>query len=471
MSSKTVAFVGPPNQRATGINDRRYVNVLFENIPNPATRTQEVYCLKRPGLANDTQPTGASTGRGIYQWRGTTYSVAGNLLTGGSATTFALDTSSGRCWFVETPATASEQLLIMSDGEDNYNITSTNVVAQIDENDSANYPTGNLGPIYYLDGYLIQARANGQIWNSRLNSFTSWAASSFLSASFHGDALEAIHLQKDQMIAFGRNSIETFFNNGNPLGSPLLRIDQNVLDFGIASRNSLAWSGSVAFFVGENAARGDGGRSVWRLQAGSIAEVSNATVNRFLAAEGLSISSCSAWVERVAGQLLYVLNLRAANRSFAYNPENNSWPEWEAAGGGRFNGVAATSINGTVYVQDESNGRIYILRPSTFRDSGSDFTVIIQTERLNYGVDDVKAQSKLTVIADNTLGNLNVSHSDDDFSTFSEPRSIDLSLSPKQLTRLGSFRERAYRFTYADNSSFRAQAFRIEYRHGMTDGI
>lgn len=464
MREQTLPFYGPPNQRGTGTGDERYVNVLFEQVVTPNLNEQKMYVVKRPGLANSTQPpAGAATGRGIYAWQGRIYSVFANKIYSGTTDLgVTLAASSGRVWFEETPPGAGTQLLIMSDGADNYNITTGDVITQIDENDDPDYPASNLGPIYYLDGYLFQAQSDGDIWNTDLNSATAWSATSFLRANRRGDDLEAIHLQKDQIIAFGKNSIEFYFNNGNPTGSPLLRLDKNSLDFGIATKNSLAWSGSVALFVGENSARGDGGRSVWMIaNLGGIKEVSTPVINRFLAAEGSSISSCTAWMERVAGQLVYVLNLSSANRTFVFSLDTGIWNEWEiAAGGAKFNGIAATSLNGTLYIQDATNGRIYTMLPTTYRDSGTDFTETLQTEKKDFGTGNRKFESALSIVGDTTTGNLGVATSDDDYTTFSTARNIDMSLDDKKLTRMGSFKRRAYRYTFTSNAPLRLQASR-----------
>jgi hypothetical protein len=461
MAVATSYFVGVPTQRATGTGDERYVNVLIETLADKISKKLHVYTIKRPGLSNSTQPpAGNATGRGVYAWgaTGKIYSCFANkLYSGVTDLGVTLAASTGRVWFAETPETDSSQVLIVSDGTDNYNITTSDVCTQIDETDDAHYPTPNLGPIAYLDGYLFQGQSDGQLWNTDLSSVTSWAANSFTSSSEHGDALEALHIQKDQIILFGKTTICFYFNNGNPTGSPLLNVHQNALDMGLATRNSLAWGGNVCAFVAESASWGDGARSVWTISAlGNAKEISTTVINRFLAAEGSSMSSCTAWMERVAGQLVYVLNLSSANRTFVYNFENETWTEWEiAAGGAKFNGIAATSLNGSVYVQDASNGRIYTFPVSAYQDSGANFTVTVQTNNDDRGSHNRKFEHQLDVHADNTTGNLSVSYTDDDYSSFSTARTIDLAQNKKRLNRLGSFYRRAYKYTYADNYPLR----------------
>jgi hypothetical protein len=470
--SKPIPFIGSPGQRGTGTTDQRYVNVLFEVDKNPSPTQYPVNCVKRPGLSNSTQPpAGAAAGRGLYAWSGSgkIYSVFANkIYSGVTDLGVTLAGSTGRCWFLERHVDTGTRQLIVSDGADNYNITTADAITQIDQTDDGDYPQSNLGCIVDVDGYIIQAQSNGKIWNTDLNSAVAWTATSFLTADTYGSDLEAIHRQKDQIIAFTKNRVEFFFNNGNPTGSPLLRIDQNTLGFGIAHKNSLAFSGETLCFVAENSADGDGGRCVYIVQSlGKVREISTPVLNRILAAEGTTISTCSAWMERVAGQLIYVLNLDASERTFVYSVDNDLWCEWEdAAGGSKFNGIAATSLNGVTYVQDAANGRIYTMSATTYQDSGVTFSVTKQTPRSNFGSPKRKFEPALDLIADITTGTCSVAVSDNDFSSFTTLGTIDMTLPVKRLTRLGSFYSRSHKFTYTQNAAYRAQAFVPEVKEG-----
>ena len=455
MAERVIPFVGSPTSRAADNTDQRYVNVYFDVSRNDALKEQTIYCIKRPGISSIASQ-GVSTGRGIYNWLGTTYAVGGNSLNVSTFSSVPLNTSSGRVWWAETHVDTGIRQLIMSDGQDNYQITSSNVIHQVDQADDGDYPVSNLGPAIFMDGYLFQAQSNGRIWNSVLNNVSSWTATAFLTADTHGGDLEAIYIQKDQIVGLTKNRCEFYFNNGNPSGSPLLRIDQNTIYVGLASRESLAWFGEVGCFVGENA---DGGRAVYRLGSLKLQDISTPSINRFLIAEGPSISSCTAWMAPINGQVIYCLNLQVANKSFSYGVETGFWSEWRDTGASRFNCVSATYGDGITYLQDTSSGQIYTVSSNTYTDKASTYSVYVQTNKSSFGTSKRKVESAVSLIGDQTTGNVDVYVSDDDFATSTYAGVIDMSLQRKRVTRLGSFYERSHGFEYRGISSFRVQAY------------
>lgn len=73
-----------------------------------------------------------------------------------------------------------------------------------------------------LDGYLFQGTTNNRIYNSDLNTPTSWQALSFLSVSDVPGGLRWLGRLRNYLIAFKQNSVEFFEDVGNPQpGSPL----------------------------------------------------------------------------------------------------------------------------------------------------------------------------------------------------------------------------------------------------------
>jgi len=465
-----IPLAGMILNRATGTLDQRYVNVIFEKYKNPMTGGESIYCLKRPGLENFSQPpAGAATGRGLYYWEGSgkLYSVFGDKIYSNTTDLgVTLAGSSGRVWFAETGPTSSTRLLVVSDGTDNYNIETNDTITQIDETDDAQYPTPNVGSIVFLDTYLFQAQEDGELWNSDSDVFTSWLGTAVEDVDDYADELRAIARQKDQILAFGKYSLEFYYNNSHPTGSPLLRINQNSMGIGMAHSHSLAQSGEIIMWVAEAPANGEGTRSVWMIQGLQGTRVSPPAIERLITAEGTSISGCSAWMERVQGHTLYVLNLSSANRTLVYDVSMNMWGEWSNTSTAKFPGMAATSQNGIIYIQDATNGRVYKLNPTIYQDSGSNFTVTIQTDNYDFGTPFHKFQEGFWLVGDNTTGTINVSEADDDYITFNSARTIDMTTTRKFLGEGGAFFQRAFKLEYTQNAALRLQKLVLKLKVG-----
>lgn len=447
-------FVGVPLNRSTATKDQRYINWIFEVATNPVSQQSKAYLIKRPGLTAFSQPPlGAAAGRGVYAWNGKIYSVFGNVLYSNTTAIQTISNSTGRVGFTETPSTfGGGQLLIVNCGTNTYTVSTSDVVTEITDID---YPDTNLGFVEYFDGYIFVAKSNGEIWNSNVDSALNWAATSFLSSEMFADELEAIARQKDQIIAFGKTAVEFYFDNANATGSPLLRIEQNAAQIGMATKNSFARIDDVIIWVSRSP---QGLYSVWRIDGLSkLHRISTPMIEKLLNGEESAISSCSATMVKVAGHTLYILNLATTNRTLVFDAELSMWCEWADTANNKFNCLSATELNGTLYLQDASNGRIYTMSPTVFQDNSINFTCTIQTDKIDFDTLYRKTQPRLELYGDTTTGSVAVSYSDDDYTTFSTPRNIDMSLSRKVLRRLGSFRRRAYKYTYTDNFALRLE--------------
>jgi hypothetical protein len=456
--------------RDTTTKGQRYVNVLMEKSKNPLNQVEKVYVMKRSGLANHTQPSGgAAAGRGLYYWKANDkiYSVFGTKIWADTTDLgVTLDASSGRCWFAETSEVGfgGGRRLLVSDGTKLYAIQTNNTVTTISTSSDADFPTSNLGCVIFHDNYVFLPQSDGQIWSSDLDSTTAWTSTSFIVPQMYGDGLVAMIRQKDQIIGLGELTTEFFFNSGATPGSPLQRVEQNIQETGCAHGNSIGQIENSVCYVAKTLS----GLSVWCIQGLSkIRKISTEAIERILEAEGTSISTCSAMMLRERGHLLYILNLDGAEKSLVYDVDEDYWQEWSDTAGNKFNCVSATEKNGVTYLQDAANGRIYTLSPTTYQDSGTNFTVTIQTEKIDFDTNARKFYSKIQIIGDDSTGDLSVSYSDDDFANYSTARTIAMSLVRKALTQLGLSRRRSWKLTYTDNSALRLEAIDVTFALGL----
>ena len=108
-------------------------------------------------------------------------------------------------------------------------------------------------------------------------------------------------------------------------------------------------------------------------------------------------------------------------------------------------------------VQHETDGKLYQIDQSLLSDNG---VYINSKTRVAHpsNNDNWKFYHGVRVIADTVSANAFLRYTDDDFSTYSDYRKIDLSLAKKELKRLDSSKHRAFEFRITDNVAFRAKA-------------
>jgi hypothetical protein len=399
----------------------------------------------------------------VYSWNGKIYSVAGTKIYSNSTDLgVTLSTSTGICQFAESRPSAATQYLSINDGEKLYQITTGDVVTTVTA-----IPTPNTRDLIYFDGYLFTMKTDGTIWNCALDDPSTWAGDAFVTAIMQNGVGIGLARQNNYLQIFSDKGMQTFFDNANATGSPLLNIEQGMLTIGCASNNSIRFDESDVTWVGKSQT---GGYAVWNLNGISNArEISDPTIERLLNAEGSSISTCRAKMIRTNGHRLYILDLMSANRTLVYDFELNIWYEWQGAGVSTRWPIADTyEFNGDLIAQDESNGWIYTVSPTTYQDNGTSFTTLVRTGRVDFDTKMVKYPRRFYVIGDQqaTTTPISVQYSDDDFQTLSTARTIDLVDYNPFVVLTGGFKQRSWQFSYTGANPLRVEAFEMTYRLG-----
>lgn len=522
---KTTRFplMGSMNQRNyLGLKDQRYINCFPESIKNPIDSKVRIYIIKRPGLVIQQTVTPA-VARGTFYWNNKIYSVWGNQLYSGTTAIKTLNTSTGNCGFVSV--TADVVKLFFCDGTDGYIVTQADVVTQV----NVVYPTyiashayvlgdrvvptstntlfyevttaGTTGvePVWptaigdtistgtvtftaqgfyggfpsphvptpvYMDGYVALPIANGDdIYNSGINMPDSWASSDFISAEMYPDITQGLVRQNNQMVAFGAGSIEYFFDAANASGSPFARNDGAAQHMGTPNMATVTAHEKNIYFVSQAEI---GGRAVWEIDAFKPTKISLEWVDQLLDAEGTNISAAMSYMVRTNGHQFYVLNL--TSRTIVYDVEEKMWHEWSSNSAGvdaLFMCNYGADGPGHAYLQHATNGNIYKFDSSVYQDNGVAILMTAITSLIDLDNNNRKTCSIFTLICDHTdvSSLVNISYSDDDYKTWSTPRTMDLIQRPFG-TRWGKFRRRAWKVQYTDNLPFRAESYEIETNMG-----
>ena len=203
-----------------------------------------------------------------------------------------------------------------------------------------------------------------------------------------------------------------------------------------------------------------GGHSVWRIDGTQAKEISTEYIEKFLDRE----TTIDGFGIRINGHMLFVINLATSNRTFVYDLEEGLWTEWQYDGGVfPFNNFC--DANGTFILQHKTNGKLYEIDPEVFSDFDADITVEVVLAKQDFETDSFKFFTQTTIIGDSTAAPVNLSWSDDDYTTWSSDKPLTLGVRP-YFMRSGCARRRAWRLEYTDNSRLRLEALEVTYTVG-----
>jgi hypothetical protein len=479
MPTVRIPLVGSPNNRSSvTTQDQRFVNCFPEVIKNEVTENQRIYLLKRFGTSQFVRPSGGTAeGRGIYYWNSKFWIALGNTLyrtdSDGTNVTAAktLGNSTGVVGFTEAKMT--NDYLIVYDGVKGFYINTTNTVTEITD---PQFPTPHLPTPVFMDGYLFaQKTAGGSIYNSDVSDPSAWSGS-FITPDNYPDAAVGIARQNNQIAAFGKYSVEFYYNDGTT-GTPLAVNSQAVIQFGCASMASVAQQEGLLAFVAQSQT---GGKYVVAIDGFEPHNISNAAIERILEAQGDDIVDSWGYFIRIQGHFFYVLNLPETSRTLVYDFGTKMWHEWDFtvdSSSYTFFPMAATTeasdtaaANAGVYFLHQANGWVYKANTSLYQDAGQSLRVTIQTGRFDGDTAMTKFMSRLSYIGDyqSSTSNISVQYTDDDYQNWKPSVARTLATNGRgYLYRLGNFRRRAFKLTHVANTALRAEALEMEIEKGV----
>lgn len=477
--TKRFPLVGMPQQRSgtASSKDQRFLNCFTEQILSRVTEAKKYYLKKRDGLKRVNSPA-AGVARGciyedttnqMYFVVGTTlYAYNGVSLT--SIQTGIADSPNAVGFTIHLTTSVSVILLTGSTGWVINPVANT--ATQITD---ADFPTPHLPFPVSMDGYLFVAKAaTADVYNSDLDNALAWTPGNFITAEMYPDNIVCLTKNNNYVVVVGSGSVEFFYDLGNATGSPLQRNESAVQQFGTPAPLTVVQTEKEVMMVGTTQ---NGGRSVWVIDGFKPEEVSTEAVINSLNDEGDQLSLANAYCIRSSGHKFYVLRLASSGRTWVYDFESKLWSEWSSTDGsgnqvvfvGKF---ACDSNKGFPYMLgNESNAAIYLLDDQTYQDDGRSIKTQVTTLKLDFDNMNRKDMSRASVYGDWPLSgdsSLTLEWTDDDYRTWSNPRTIQLSTYLPVTRRLGKFRRRAFRLTHTDNTPMRLEGMEVNINNGAS---
>ena len=204
--------------------------------------------------------------------------------------------------------------------------TDTNVLTQVSDGD---YPSTTARGVVYLDGFFFVMDTDGNIFNSAEEDATSWGASDFIAAQFEPDGGVALAKYGLYIVAFGEYTSEYFWNAGNATGSPLLPVQQGVMNVGCADGDTVGVIDSQLIWVAQSKGQGQSiaaGRFVAQAQGNSYTKISTPAIDRILDADDFEDVDSTTF--KVGGHSYYHLRLGSSNMSLVYDLAQQQWYVW-----------------------------------------------------------------------------------------------------------------------------------------------
>jgi hypothetical protein len=241
----------------------------------------------------------------------------------------------------------------------------------------------------YLDGYFVFNEPNSQrVWVTSLLDGLSVDPLDFASAEGSPDGLVSLIIDHREAWLFGTNSVEVWYNSGDP-DFPLTRIQGAYNEIGCIAPYSVAKMDNSVFWLGADA-RGQG--IVYRANGYQGIRVSTHAVEFAIQGYG-DLTDAVGYTYQQDGHTFYVLNFTNADTTWVFDAATGAWHERAGFRNGDFKrhrGNNHARFNGVPIVGDYQNGKLYEFDLDVYADDGQTQKWLRRWRALPTGANDLK---------------------------------------------------------------------------------
>ena len=330
----------------------------------------------------------------------------------------------------------------------------------------------------FLDNYIFIGTTDNRIYNSNLGDPTTWEALSYLSFEQTADTLVGIVKHLNYLVAFGNNSTQFFYDAGTYPGSPLALAASYTSEIGCASGDSIVATSNTVLWIGKTKTYG---KCVYVMDGVSATKVSTSNVDRHIEADDLSY--VTAYCYKVSGHTLYILTLHNTQKTLVYDLDEKQWYTWTQYAMASntqpnpgtyyesyFRGTYYAEMDNIPYVLDDDNAKLYYFSTNIYQDDGQPIYCRSVTDIRDNGSTKRKFYGRCEIVGDKVQGGvMQISHTGNDYASYSTPRSVDLNAPRSQVYLSGADRRRAWQFLCTSNVPLRLDAAEIDFRIGEMD--
>jgi hypothetical protein len=314
----------------------------------------------------------------------------------------------------------------------------------------------------YLDGTLYVMDPEANIYGTKnLDDPTIWDPLNKIVARVEPDGGVALAKQLVYVVALKEWTTEVFYDAGNFPGSPLAPVPGAKSPYGCVSADSVQEIDDVLFWMSSNRTASP---QIVCMEDLKVRVVSTPNVDRLL--ENAHFDEIFSWTFKHGGHKFYGITVKNINLTLVYDIDQQLWYQWTDVNGNYWPIVYMTFDEDMEHIaQHETNGDLYWLEGDYEYpdDAGDVFTVEIVTPIADFGVDRRKVLNQMRFNGDKQADSiLTVEVSDDDYGTWSAPRSVNLSHFRPILSQCGTFYRRAWRFRHQASTRFRIRSIDLQ---------
>ncbi len=462
-STKTVGLLKELGSRGNDTaKDSFYLNAYAEVQKNKTTKEEELIAVSRAGTSTVVESLGSDGVRGAWVWKdiGQVFICIGRHIYVYSADTYALTTtltnffvsSTGHVGFTEFLYSTTDTKLVVTDGTEIRAIDTLYAITS-----SVGHPTHLPYPIF-LDGYLFVVKTNSSsIFNSDQDNPLTWVGGDFVDAEMNPDELLRIALLNNYVVAFGRKTIEYFYDAANASGSPLSRNESPLKQVGYLG--GFAQLGNRIYFIGEVS---ESSADIFLLEDFKITPLGTESVRRHLEVQdaNASVAACVSF----NGHDFYTFS--TAGATYALEMETKLWGKMSYKSNGTFPINFSMYYYNTGFFTTTIDQSINIFNSSLYKDGVTTFPVQIVTDNEYFDSYNRKVCNRLSLVADRVAASVLVQTSDDDYQTWSTGQTISLDQELPCAYRWGQFRRRAHKLTFQADAPLRIRKLELDINLG-----
>ena len=440
------------NRDDSSAKDAKLVNCYVEKSPDG-----DYWVYKRQGLSEDTDLSrpSAATGRGMFNWRGSVYTIFnGDLFKNG--VDIGNVANSGMYTF--SASLGATPTLFIKNTTNAYVWDDATLTAVADPQ----YPSTTVPGSAYLDATTYVMTEAAAIQGSDLNDPINWDVLNTITAQIEPDAGVAIAKQLVYVVVLKEWTTEVFYDAANPTGSPLGTVQGAKVSYGCVNGASVQSIDDILLWVSTTRSAQ---AQVIMMQGLKAEVVSTPPIERLI--DNVSFTTMYSWLIKDEGHTFYVFTSVEANVTLVFDIRERAWFQWTDSSGNYFPICASSyrTAGQQHLVQHISNGKVYLVDREYYTDAGTGIPVNVYTPNWDAGLDRNKQCTMLRVLADQQTGStLYVRTNDEDYAAdkWTKFRPVDLGMKRPFLANLGTFRRRAHNFYHNSNTPLRLKAIDLQ---------